>query len=1387
MVHVDHHNAYNESSYDPCSDQIQQVDIQDAVPVQPGISLHPLKITTDADKHDLVSPPQDPARHPSMASSHEPASESASIHSLPAVLVTETEQPHPPSSTRTTEQSRQSAQPLPPSSNRSQALRETPAFAQNRRARHHSVELRPSNRLSGFFNNLIHRRDHAPNGSDPNSIREESSPPATSNPAPGNPSRSPSPTPPRPITPPPVLPPPTLQELGLSLSEVTSDLSPSHFSNPPLSGAFLAPHYLLLCHSQGLDVFPITSPPAPQPYAVIRRVSFKSVVVMEQRGVMVAIAGRRDGVRVYALEEVKKAIESRIDVEVRKERERQRRENNKKPVSGSVDQSSLRNSGDKMRRMTLSTPPPGESNGRNGIPRKLSTPLPSASSQRPTPALVPRPPVPRSPARRPRTPQTQRTADIQEPLGQPPPYACVEYVEMSQPQQLLQNQTSNIFPDAHLRVNLVSNMLGSNICHSSNVEEQDGLRKPDWAESSDDEAINVVAAGTSGSQALDERTSANHIATVNIVSESNVSPAIPQPATAHTTVPVARRSRPADLDLTLSHSPSMVSPSESSPAPTLLSLRQALAQSPFSNRHIQPNDINNSSNGGGSTVPVTEDADEDEEEIEGQISLTQALLESRLPELPPIGTRRPQQPILITSSHPIVSGDDEPSSPRTSEGHSLSVSQRSVSARSQGRRRRWSVLISNSSSFTGPRDAAIPIPEPPSTAPPARERNLLNRSGSFRSTNSQHTNLRPSSSDTPLPSPSAPAVASLSGGNSIVAPLQSTRSRFLPRILSNAFQSRRSEDRIHTQSHVEPDNFKRPSGAQLTPNYTLHKLDYVKLPGTKGALMVKAVETQKKSFLAILCGENGEKVELFAGTHRTALGLSRTFILPDSPKSLELQLQGDDLVEVFLVFSQNVFGLEPATVRVREVRIGRAERRAARRRAREMRVGEAPVGNEAETVEEETNVSVNVAAAVGSATASQDTGNRDSSARSSSPMLIPREHPDAHPERPSSTEPTVSVSQNHADEVATAATAHMGPYTTFQQLSFAPKFPLASIADEYVIPPTYPDFIEYRNVHEHETSPADNTAAEPAHTQFSPPGLPVPPPVTPSKWYYCDPKGVIHGPWKASLMQAWYKDGLLPLDLPVRREEDTEYTLLRELRLQSVDPTHPFRPRPPTPSTRLESRVRQPEKPLLPPISLLAQQKHFGPPALFYSSRGGHSTAIVDARGRPVLKERFVWSNDEHAEDAKSPFGRMGDVKRLEAFDVKDRSILVAMRHGGLEAVDLGDALLKPADESRTTLPQFNPSVNSVSRRAPFVWKIGTPISSSPSSSLVLSTGIKRNKKQSQGSAKSPAGKTEFSVGDTDSDNQEEVLFLGRKDDEIYLCERNAGSFRILRLCPQTL
>lgn len=252
------------------------------------------------------------------------------------------------------------------------------------------------------------------------------------------------------------------------------------------------------------------------------------------------------------------------------------------------------------------------------------------------------------------------------------------------------------------------------------------------------------------------------------------------------------------------------------------------------------------------------------------------------------------------------------------------------------------------------------------------------------------------------------------------------------------------------------------------------------------------------SFLAILCGENGEKVELFAGTYRTALGLSRTFILPDSPRSLELQLQGDDLVELYLVFSQNVFGLEPATVRVREVRIGRAERRAARRRAREIRAGETPSNDsEAALAEEDLNINIGISVAVGSPAG-------DGPDRSHTPPLIPNEHPDAQPEVIPNEAPTTSAVAHSEDLVGMA---HMGPYTTFQQLNFAPKLPLASIADEYIIPPTYATFLEYRAIHE----PEEGNNMDLAQVQFSPPGLPVPVPTAPSRWFYRDPKNVVHG------------------------------------------------------------------------------------------------------------------------------------------------------------------------------------------------------------------------------------------------------------------------------------
>ncbi|KAJ3517364.1 hypothetical protein NLJ89_g535 [Agrocybe chaxingu] len=1317
----------DDTTHDHSNDAPPITEVQVVDGLGGNIDLDDVMKVSDTSKVVQDSPMLESMRGASISTSVDQTSDGASVHSMPAVHITEPTSPGPQRPSPTSpEATLLDSRPPPPSPARSSTFQEEGSLSQQqRRARHRSaIEPRP-NRLSGFFTNLMHRREppHTPSRE---AIREDSAPPEPRTNS-EVPSRASSPLVQRPVTPPPPpLPPPTLQELGLSLSALTTNLAPSHFSTPPASGAFLAPHYLLLCHAQGLDVLPLVSPPAPQPYALVRRVSFKSVVVMEQRGVLVAIAGRRDGVRVYALEEVKKAIEWRIDVEVRRERDRLRRENVKKMTLRTADVTDDRDSTEKTRKASLSTPPPGETDHtRTNLLRKSShNPLPAPPSPPPVP-LIPRSATRRTPKKRPPNPSIQIPTNPPEPAGHPPPYAGPSDT-VNQP--TLQSRPSFVSLRSRSRGNSVSNVLTAPRHRPDETTATQDDSKADWAESSDEEAIDAVAAGPSGTH-LDERTSATLSAARAATSpqlQPNVAQPVPVPVLPRTGSAALRRNRPSNLDLSLTRS-NVIPPPEPSPVPTLLTLRQALSHSLPTAESPNPD------------TPLAE-ADDDDEDAEGHISLAQALLESRIPDLPPMGTRRAQEPILITPSNSNLR-QDEPSSPQTADGHNSSSIGRSSSSNAR-RRRRWSIMISSPSTEIAPE---------PTTAPSVRSASRFSRSNSFRSNRSQTPTARSVTEPVPsMPSTVVPATPLTAGA----APQSSRASRFFPRIFSSVLHGRSSEDHPPTRSAspIDAEGLRWTPGPQQSPP---PKLEYVKLPGTKGALLVKAVETAKKSFLAILCGDSGEKVELFAGTYRTALGLSRTFILPDSPRSLELQLQGDDLVEVFLVFAQNVFGLEPATVRVREVRIGRAERRAARRRAREQRVGELS-SNDPDAADEDTNVTVSIGVAV--PTDSNTARSGGNTERSGSPTLVGNEHPEAQTDRPTTPDPGPSSSApQQTDELLALATAQMGPYTTFQQLGFAPKFPLASIADEYIIPPTYPSFLEYKAEYE------GDGPSELSQSQFSPPGLPIPTPTAPSRWFYRDPKNVIHGPWKASLMQAWYKDGLLPPDLPVRREEDSEYVLLKDLRLQSVDPTQPFRTvAPPSPATA--TTATHGVRPLLKPISLLAQPRHFGPPALFFFlSRDDDSTRV-------------------------SSFGRMGDVKRLEAFDVSERSVLVAMRQGGLEVVDLSDALLRPADESRTALPHYNPPISNVNRRAPYVWKIGTPIIPSmdqvPPVSSKGKGALSSSKKSSTGPARNVSNRADSLPGDFDIDPQDEVLFLGRKDDEVYFCERNASSFRILRLSP---
>lgn len=293
-------------------------------------------------------------------------------------------------------------------------------------------------------------------------------------------------------------------------------------------------------------------------------------------------------------------------------------------------------------------------------------------------------------------------------------------------------------------------------------------------------------------------------------------------------------------------------------------------------------------------------------------------------------------------------------------------------------------------------------------------------------------------------------------------------------------------------------------------------------------------------------------------------------------------------------------------------------------------------------------------------------------------------------------------------------------------------------------------------------------------------------------------------------MQSWFKDDFLPLDLPVRRENETDYIPLKELQRQSIDPSSPFRPPPPGLAIPLRHSPLRPEgvNPLLEPISILTQEKRLGPPALFYSSRGGHSTSIVDAKGRSVLKGRFYWTPDEASPRSMFSSSRLGDVKRLEAFEVgDDKAVIVAFRQGGLEAAEIGDAIMTPGDGCRTVYPYFDPPTGTYNRRSTFLWRTGQPVSAtsnlSPSASSTFpreSSGAGKNVPPTSAALKrrslnpyllsnnrGASGKMgPLSDGEEDRDHsfsgQEELLVVARLQDKVYFVDRSSGSFRFMVL-----
>ena len=578
---------------------------------------------------------------------------------------------------------------------------------------------------------------------------------------------------------------------------------------------------------------------------------------MEERGVLVAIAGRRDGVRVYALEEVRKAVEWRIDLEIKREKERMRREEAKKVGSGGVDKvfGDLHSSQSEVIIKAKLIAPELTSEDNPKKKRRESIGHSSAPSAR-------------SPTTR-RLRKTSIDGQGSESNSDPPPYATTP------PRPLLRTQPSAISVNqGRSRSGSVTNVLAGGTTRrlSTMAQTREGAadEKGDWEHaSSDDEAINMATAGSSGSAALDERTSSigasgPRVSSAFVTGSSSgaqgssldingMSDILQR--TQHSGSSSTRRSRPTTLDVAqASGSNGAIGAPPPSPTPTVWTLRQALASSPAQE---------------GNGRPDASDVDNDDEEEEGgsgqegPITFAQALLDSRLPGLPPPGTRRPQQAILLGSQSTGATASSttvEPSNPlsvtQTANSTSTVRSQRSG-------RRRWSVLdgVFSNSNTTGQMQSAMrssssvaPIQEAPTELPslirsssadvvaaaspassPNPRRLTRNRQSLSRASSMAQSHGVPETVVTP-PSPAPSSVITTT----------TSQNRFISRFFGSAFHSRRSDD--HSSTPHTSEMTKRQSGNQpaSTP---APKLEYVKLPGTKGAVLIKAVETAKKRYV----------------------------------------------------------------------------------------------------------------------------------------------------------------------------------------------------------------------------------------------------------------------------------------------------------------------------------------------------------------------------------------------------------------------------------------------------------------------------------------------------------------------------------------------------------
>ncbi|KAA1074048.1 hypothetical protein PGT21_012301 [Puccinia graminis f. sp. tritici] len=487
-------------------------------------------------------------------------------------------------------------------------------------------------------------------------------------------------------------------------------------------------------------------------------------------------------------------------------------------------------------------------------------------------------------------------------------------------------------------------------------------------------------------------------------------------------------------------------------------------------------------------------------------------------------------------------------------------------------------------------------------------------------------------------------------------------------------------------------------------------LEYVKLARTKGAKLLRAYETRRRTYLAVLCGESSERIELFTGSKNISLSLNRTFVLPETPRTIEFQMQGDDLVDIYLVYDESVFALEPATVRVREVGIGRNERRAARREreraARDlasinMRPAVTATGSNSSAVAHQSRRFMNdptesLMEAVGAparSTISASPSTVDDGLTLSAPVP-------SSSFRQASAANTTSIASgwgSHDSPVASggnhpgaAKVPNLWPYTTFQQLQFIPPLPPSVLASTFVIPPTYEAVVTAsggpRAVQNSLVPPDEDPARTLSPINVVEPeseNLTIPLNLAVDQLSINNGSSSVLGEAGSeagsSIANSGGSVGASKINASDGSEAEMEYSDSGDATV-TVESGRQVPVASPNPQTILA------DGPLLSPISLLSNpaSRQIGPPGLFLVTRGKKVTSIVDCDGRSVMKKPFIWMNDKHskpsgsgAENGQHPTGFRIEVVLID----ERRTVLVGLDHQEVKLFEVGGRQAKGLEE----------------------------------------------------------------------------------------------------------